>query len=239
MAKKVALVTGANRGIGFETARQLGKLGYTILVGARNGKAGKEAADKLKKEEIDAQWLSLEPTDVDSVKQAVQTVQNQFGMLDVLVNNAGVLLEDDKNPAHKVATQTLRDTYEVNVFAVHQMIASFWELLNKSSGARVVNVSSSLGSLELHTNGTFGDFKFLAYDSSKAAVNMLTTHYAHEWKDTVHRINAIHPGSVKTEMNPNGELPVEDGAKTSVRLATIDSNGPNGGFFYMSETVPW
>ena len=102
-----------------------------------------------------------------------------------------------------------------------------------------MNVSSALGSLTLHENGTFAGVQVIGYNSSKAAVNMMTLHYAAQWKDTPHRANTIHPGSVKTDMNKNGELSVEEGAKTSVDLATLDANGPNGGFFHLGQRLPW
>lgn len=239
MTNKIALITGANRGIGFETARQLGKLGCTILLGSRDAHRGEAAVKKLREEEIDAHVVVIDPTQPSSVQNAVKEVEGKFQRLDILVNNAGVFLQEDQLPPSQVLTKTFRDTYETNVFGLHEVTSAFWPLLNKSSGARLVNVSSGLGSMELHANGSFGDFKVIAYDSSKAAVNMMTIHYASQWKDSPHRANAIHPGSVKTDMNQNGELSVEDGAKTSVRLATIGSEGPNGGFFHMDDTLPW
>jgi NAD(P)-dependent dehydrogenase (short-subunit alcohol dehydrogenase family) len=160
-------------------------------------------------------------------------------VLDVLVNNAGTLVPEDQNPPASVPTSAFRETFEINVFALHEVTKAFWPLLNKSKAARLVNVSSALGSLTLHSNGSFGDFKVIAYDASKAAVNMMTVHYAHQWRDTPHRANTIHPGSVKTDLNPYGDLTVEEGAKTSVDLATIGEDGPNGGFFHLGKTLPW
>jgi NAD(P)-dependent dehydrogenase (short-subunit alcohol dehydrogenase family) len=237
--KKVALITGANKGIGFETCRQLGKLDYTVLVGSRDRARGESAVQKLKVEGIDAHLIQIDPTNQDSVKRAVAAVESKFGVLDVLINNAGVMIDGDKALPSEVPTSVLRETYAVNVFGVHEVTTAFWPLLNKSSAARLVIVSSALGSLALHSNGTFGDFKIIAYDSSKAAVNMMTVHYAHQWKNTPHKANTIHPGSVKTDMNQGGELTVEEGAKTSVRLATIGNDGPNGGYFHMGDTLPW
>lgn len=237
--KRVALITGANKGIGFETARQLGLMGYTVFVGARNQVKGDAAVSKLRSEEIDANLLVIDPTDRDSVQNAVRTFKDKFDRLDVLINNAGIFSEGDRNLSSEVPTQVLRETYELNVFGLHEVTISFWGLLNNSKAARLVNVSSKLGSIALHCDGSHGDFKAVAYDSSKAAVNMLTVHYAHQWKSTPHRANAIHPGSVKTDMNKSGELTLEQGAKTSVRLATIGNDGPNGGFFYMQDSLPW
>ena len=237
--KKVALITGANKGIGFETARQLGKKNFTVLVGARDEGRGNEAVKKLVGEDIDAQLLLIDPQNVDSIKRAVEVVESNFGVLDVLVNNAGLMVKSDFNPPSKVPTSAFRETYELNVFALHEVTCAFWPLLNKSKAARLVNVSSLLGSLSSHANGSLDAIKVIAYDSSKAAVNMMTLHYAFEWKNTPHRANTIHPGSVVTDLNPGGDIDVELGAKTSVDLATIPVNGPNGGFFHLGETLPW
>ena len=137
--------------------------------------------------------------------------------------------------------EALRATYELNVFALHAVTQAFWPLLEKSEAARLVNVSSQLGSLTIHADfaGPLKDYKLLAYDSSKAAVNMMTVHYAWQWRETPHRANAIHPGSVVTDLNPGGDLTVEEGAKTSVELATIPNDGPNGTFSYLGENLPW
>jgi NAD(P)-dependent dehydrogenase (short-subunit alcohol dehydrogenase family) len=237
--KKIALITGANKGIGFETARQLGKLGYLVLVGSRNTARGEKAVRELRSQEIDAQFIQIDPTDVKMVQLASKDVEAKYGVLDVLVNNAGVFLDGDKKLPSEVQVSIMKETYAVNVFGVHEVTTAFWKLLNKSQAARIVNVSSGLGSLTLHSDGQFEDYKVIAYDSSKAALNMMTLHYAHQWKGTPHKANAIHPGTVMTDMNPGGELTVEEGAKTSVRLATIDQNGPSGGFFYMEDSLPW
>lgn len=239
MKSKIALITGANKGIGFETARQLGKLGFTVLIGARDPEKGKIAAHNLRKEEITAQAINLEVTNPESIAFAAAEVESEYGVLDVLINNAGVLLSEDLRSPIEVSAKTFKKTYDVNVFAVHEVTKSFWPLLNRSTGARLVNVSSALGSLTLHSNGSFPDFKAIAYDSSKAALNMMTTHYAHLWKGTPHKANAVHPGSVKTDMNAQGTVSVQDGAKTGVRLATIGEDGPNGEFFFLNDPLPW
>lgn len=236
---KIALITGANKGIGLETARQLGAQGITVLVGARDKKRGEKAAQSLQSEGIDAHFLLLDPMDAPSVEAAAREVEAKFGRLDILINNAGTIVPADHAPSLSVATQALRDTYEINVFALHEVTRTFLPLLEKSQAARLVNVSSMLGSLEMHSNGMLGDVKLLAYDSSKAAVNMMTTHYAHQWKDTPHRANTIHPGNVKTDLNPGGEISLEEGAKTSVELATIPDDGPNGTFSHLGEPLPW
>ncbi len=239
---KVALITGANKGIGLETARQLARdHGFTVLIGARDEARGTEAAEGLKAQGLDAQFLPIDPTDPASVAAAVARVQADFGRLDVLVNNAGTLSPQDMAAPASIPTQILRDTYEINVFALHEVTRAFWPLLEKSDAARLVNVSSVLGSLTIHRDfdGSLKDFKPVAYDSSKAAVNMITIHYASQWKNTPHKANAIHPGSVKTDLNSWGELTVEEGAKTSVEMATISADGPNGSFSHLGQPLPW
>jgi len=237
--RKIALITGANKGIGFETARQLGKLNYTVLLGARDENRGQAAASTLKGEDIDAFFIALDPTNASSVANAKKTVEATYGLLDVLINNAGLFLQEDSGLASQIPTQVLRDTYDINVFGLHEVVRAFWPLLIKSKAARLVNVSSGLGSLSLHADGMFPEIQAIGYNSSKAAVNMMTLHYAAIWKNTPHRANAIHPGSVKTDMNKNGELSVEEGAKTSVDLATIGADGPNGGFFHLGKRMHW
>ena len=241
MAGKIALITGANKGIGFETARQLAAQGITVLVGARDQIRGNEAVQKLGAEGADAHFVLLDVTDAQSIKAAVETVEKQFGVLDILVNNAGVLLPGDYAAPSQVSLPTLRDTYEANVFGLAAVTQAFWPLLNQSEAARLVNVSSILGSLTMHADfsGDFAGYKLLAYDSSKAAVNMMTLHYASEWKDTPHKANTIHPGNVETDLNAQGQLDTATGAKTSVRLATIGPDGPNGGYFHMDDELPW
>lgn len=237
---KIALVTGANKGIGLETARQLARdFGFTVLVGARSESRGLQAAQTLQSEGLDAHFLRIDPTDAHSIAEAAREVEAKWGRLDVLINNAGTMVEADFGAPASVPTQALRETFEINVFGLHEVTRAFWPLLEKSEAARLVNVSSALGSLTLHSNGAMGDLKVIAYDASKAAVNMMTTHYAHGWKNTPHRANTIHPGSVKTDLNQNGELSVEEGAKTSVQLATIENDGPNGQFFHLGQELPW
>lgn len=239
---KIALVTGANKGIGYETARQLAAQGITVLLGARDAKKGQEAVEKLKADgATNVQFLPIDVTDEASVAQAAQTVEQQFGRLDILINNAGLMVSADQAAPSQVPVSALRETYEVNVFGLAAVTQAFWPLLNKSEAARLVNVSSILGSLALNAdfNSPIASYRLPAYNSSKAAVNLLTTGYAYEWRDTPHKANTIHPGSVETDMNPAGTLDVPTGAKTSVELALIGPDGPNGKFFHLGEELPW
>jgi NAD(P)-dependent dehydrogenase (short-subunit alcohol dehydrogenase family) len=237
--QKIALVTGANKGIGLQTVKQLSSLGIKVLLGARSFEKAKSSADLLIKQDLDVVPIEIDPTKNDSVVKAGCYVEEKFGRLDILVNNAGTLVSGDFNKANEVDISVFRETYEINVFGLHLVTKTFWLLLQKSNSARIVNVSSQLGSLTAHANMQFPDFQVIAYDSSKAAVNMMTIHYANLWKNTPHKVNAIHPGSVKTDLNPYGSLSVEEGAKTSVRFATLDKDGPSGEFFYMNEKLPW
>ncbi len=239
---KIALITGANKGIGLETARQLAQdHGFTVLLGARDAQKGNAAATQLQEQGARARFVALDPTDAESVAAAARWVEEEYGHLDVLVNNAGTIVDGDFAAPAQVPLSALRDTFEINVFAVHAVTQAFWPLLEKSDAARLVNVSSALGSLTLHADldGPMKDIKIIAYDSSKAALNMMTVHYASQWKNTPHRANTIHPGEVKTDLNPGGKIGVEEGARTSVELATIGVDGPNGGFFHLGQTLPW
>ena len=236
--KKIALITGANKGLGFETARQLGALGHTVLLGARDEERGEAAAQTLRDEGLDAHFLLLAPTDAATIAEAVRQVESKFGRLDILINNAGAMLPADMGDPVQVPLDTLRETFEINVFGMHAVTQAFWPLLNQAPGARLVNLSSALGSLTLQASGTLPIQPF-SYDASKAAINMMTIHYAAQWKDTPHRANAAHPGNVVTDGNPHGEIGVQDGAKTGVTLATLGEDGPNGGFFHMGEQLPW
>jgi NAD(P)-dependent dehydrogenase (short-subunit alcohol dehydrogenase family) len=241
--KKIALITGANKGIGLEIARQLARdHGHTVLLGARDKTSGEDATAKLRAEGLDVQFLDLDPTDDASVVAAAKEVASRFGRLDVLINNAGTLLmEEDSLPSSQVSIATFEKTYAINVFGLARVTREFWPLLEQSTAARLVNVSSLVASLTKLADfeGPLKDFKFIAYASSKSAVNMMTLHYANLWQHTPHRANAIEPGSVQTTLNPAGELTIEEGAKSSVELAIIGNDGPNGTFSHLGQPIPW
>lgn len=239
---KIALITGANKGIGLETARQLARdHGFTVFIGARDEARGTEAANELQAAGLDAHFLLIDPTDAASVEQAQAKVQQKFGHLDVLINNAGTFDKADLVPPEQVPYEALHETFDLNVFAVHRVTQAFWPLLEKAEAARLVNVSSAIGSLALNAdfNGAMKDMNLMAYAASKAALNMMTLHIAKAWNGTPHKANAIHPGSVQTDLNTSGDLTVEEGAKSSVEMATIGSDGPNGSFSHLGQTLPW
>jgi NAD(P)-dependent dehydrogenase (short-subunit alcohol dehydrogenase family) len=240
--KKVALITGANKGIGLETARQLGKLGITVLVGARDAAKGEAAVQTLKKEGIDAHAVKIDVENPADYAVLAKKIENEFGKLDILINNAGVLLDDKKAPqSTKTTPDILRKTFDTNFFAVVALTQTLLPLLEKSPAGRIVNLSSILGSNTLHASSgsPIYEMKQLAYDSSKAALNAFTIHLAYDLKHTKIKVNSAHPGWVKTEMGGEGAmLEIEDGAKTSVDLATIGEDGPNGGFIHMGKSLP-
>jgi NAD(P)-dependent dehydrogenase (short-subunit alcohol dehydrogenase family) len=241
--KKVALITGANRGLGLETARQLGKLGITVLISARELAKGEAAAAELKKNGIDARAVKLDVNNPADYAALAKQIEKDFGRLDILVNNAGVMLDSRKgNETSITSAEVLRKTLDTNFFAVVGLTQALLPLLRKSEAGRIVNLSSILGSLTLHaTKGSYVyDAKTFAYDTSKAALNSFTIHLAHELQGTKIKVNSAHPGWVKTEMGGAGAvMEIEDGGKTSVELATLPDDGPSGGFFHMGKPILW
>jgi len=241
--KKVALITGANKGIGLETARQLGKLGVTVLVGARDVAKGEAAVAELKKDGVDAKAIKLDVNDAADYAAVAKEVEASYGVLDILVNNAGVMLDARTgNETSTTSDKVLRDTFDTNFFAVIGLTQALLPLLRKSAGGRIVNLSSVLGSNTLHATpgSSIYNAKTFAYDASKAALNSFTIHLAHELKGTKIKVNSAHPGWVKTEMGGDGAMmELEDGAKTSVELATLPADGPSGTYVHMGEALPW
>jgi NAD(P)-dependent dehydrogenase (short-subunit alcohol dehydrogenase family) len=240
--KKIALITGANKGIGLETARQLAKEGITVLAGARDEAKARQAAAELTKEGLDVQGIVVDVNDEGSIQKAAARIERDYGRLDILVNNAGVMLDDREKKPSEQSLEAWRKTFETNLFGLVATTQALLPLLRKSAAGRIVNLSSILASNTLHaTPGSpIYDAKTPAYDVSKTAVNAYTVHLAWELKDTPIKVNAAHPGWVKTEMGGEGAMmEIQDGAKTSVALATIGPDGPNGGFLHMRETLPW
>jgi len=238
--KKVALVTGANRGIGFETARQLGKKNITVVVAARSSSDAEETATKLKAEGIDAVPLQLDVTKDQDRKAAAKFLSDKFGKLDILINNAGVGVFTNKTI--ETTEEELQKHFGTNVFSLIAVTRELLPLLKKSPAGRIVNLSSILGSLTLHADPTspIASSKTFAYDASTSALNAFTIHLAVELKDTKIKVNSAHPGWVKTEMGgAAAPMEIPDGAKTSVELALIGQDGPNGRFIHMGKELPW
>lgn len=236
--KRITLITGANKGIGFETSRQLGKLGYKILLGSRDEIRGKKAVETLKNENIDAQLLVLDVTNQNTIDNAVKFIKEEYGQLDILINNAGIFLEKGLLPSELKLT-TLKDTFEVNFFGVFAIITALLPLLKKSDKARIVNVSSGQGSLTRSSSNKNTRIQ-LAYNSSKAALNALTIQFAKELQNTSIKINSAAPGFTITDMTEGqGTRTVDQASKIIVKLATLDENGANGGFFEDNGEIPW
>lgn len=243
--QKIALVTGANRGIGFETARQLGKQGIKVLLGARSEDAGKEAESTLKNEGLDVEYIRLDVDDAKTRESAAKFIDATYGRLDILVNNAGIFLNEFTDgspiPASETSADIFRKTFDTNFFNTVELTQTLLPLIKKSDAGRIVFLSSGLGSLTLHSDpdSAIYNFKVPAYNISKTALNGYAVHLAHELRDTPIKVNAAHPGSVVTDMNANGEIPVEEGAKTSVALATLPSDGLSGRFVHLGQELPW
>ena len=239
--KKIALVTGANKGIGRAIAAQLAKTGMTVLLGARNAAAGEEAAAQLRKENLDVQFLQLDLVQPATIEAAAASIASRFRRLDVLVNNAAIVDPADGPPgtADLNSVKRILDTNFHGTLAVTQAMLP---LLRKAEQARIVNLSSGLGSLEMNSDPKWGfaDFKLIGYCASKAALNMLTVQLAYELRDTGIKVNAVSPGYVDTDMNQHrGTLTVEEGAAEPVQLALLPADGPTGGFFGEGGRYPW
>ena len=242
MSEKIALITGGNKGIGFETARQLARTGVHVIIGSRDRKKGVEASLKLQGEGLAVEALAIDVNSEASIAEAAREVEKKHGHLDILINNAGVLVDAmDKKPSEQTL-DTWRKTFDTNVFGLVATTQAFLPLLKKSTAGRIVNLSSILASNTLHADpaSPIYDFKVPAYNVSKAAVNAWTVQLAYELKDSKIKVNAAHPGHVKTDMGGEAApMEIVDGAKTSVQLALIGDNGPNGAYVHLGDTLPW
>lgn len=240
--KKVALITGANKGIGFEAAKQLAILGYFVYIGSRDKSNGLKAVEQLKTLGFDdVDTLELEVTDVKSIVNAKEELQAKISHLDVLVNNAGISGTMPQQ-ASTVSIDNIRSVYETNFFGAVQVSQHFLDLLKKSNAPRIVNVSSDLGSLTNHSTPTyqFYDLKLTAYCTSKTALNAYTVMLAYELKDTTFKVNSVNPGFTATDLNGfTGVQTVEYAAKVIVKYAVLDQDGPTGKFFSLEEELAW
>lgn len=242
--QRIALITGANRGIGFETAKKLGEQGIKVIIGARDAHKGEQAVTELKAFNIDAEYLHYDATLANSSQAVASALTARFGHLDILVNNAGILEEDliGQNNSLTIGQDILKSTFEANFFAVVALTQALIPLLARAPQGRIVNLSSILASQTLHStpNSPIEAAKGLAYNASKSALNMFTIHLAHALKDTAIKVNSAHPGWVKTALGgPHAPMEISDSWKTSVRLATLDAQGPSGGYFHEDQSLPW
>jgi NAD(P)-dependent dehydrogenase (short-subunit alcohol dehydrogenase family) len=231
--QKTALITGANKGIGREIARQLGRLGYTVWLGCRDAERGAEAAQALAAVGIDAHPLALDVGNDASVRAAARAFGAKHERLDALVNNAGVSTGGYASPSEASLTD-MRALYEVNVFGPVRVTQAFLPFLRKSGQGRVVMMSSSLGSIaeQLDPASSTYTVNLLGYNSSKSALNMITVAFAKELLAHGIKVNAANPGYVATDLNGHqGYRTVEQGAAVAVQLATLSAMGPTAGFF--------
>jgi NAD(P)-dependent dehydrogenase (short-subunit alcohol dehydrogenase family) len=242
--EKVAFITGANRGIGFETSKQLAKKNTKVILGSRDLDKGKKAVEKLAIEGIDADLIQYDAFDLNAPQKVYDYISKEYNKLDILINNAGVLLTGNLfvTNSSTVSDKDIKDTFQTNLFSVISLTQKLLPLIKKSEAGRIVNVSTILSSLTLHSakDSPITPAKEFAYNASKTALNAFTIHLANELKDTKIKVNSGHPGWVKTELGgPNAPIEVVDSFETSLRLATLDENGPNGGLFHKDETIPW
>ncbi|MCI0386088.1 SDR family oxidoreductase [Streptomyces sp. CNQ085] len=248
---RIALVTGANKGIGRAVARQLAERGMAVYLGARDEERGRACEEELRADGLDVRFLHLDVKSDTSVVLAAKRVEGETGVLHVLVNNAGVGIPEQ--PPSRTSADLVRHVYETNVFGVIRVTNAFLLMLRRAESARIVNVSSSVGSITAAAanhdpTGVFPPGAFpamLAYGTSKAALNAVTVTYANELRDTGILVNAASPGFVATDINGhNGSLSVEQGAHIPVLLATLDGDGPTATFLGEDGTpdgqaLPW
>ncbi len=238
--KKVALITGANKGIGFEVARQIAKAGWTVLAAARNEEFGKQAAAKLQAEGLDVQFVHIDLKAKETAVTAAETIRNQFGKLDLLINNAGIASTGD-GPPSKVNLEAVETVMQTNYVGTVAVTQAMLPLLQRAGKAQVINVSSELGSVSLQTdpNWKFAPVKVLAYCASKAALNMFTVQLAYEFRDGNIAVNSINPGYTATDLNGNsGPQTLEEGSAAIVRTALLDPP-VTGKFLETAGEIPW
>jgi NAD(P)-dependent dehydrogenase (short-subunit alcohol dehydrogenase family) len=247
---RIALITGGNRGVGLETARELGRLGIHLALGVRDPRKGASAVNLLLEAGFAAEIVQLDLADPATHASAYAYLDERYGKLDILVNNAGVWKESptassplpESNRTSVLPMAILRETFETNFFGTVALTQCLLPLIRKAPAGRIVNVSSIMGSLTLHADPTSGIYgkKIFAYDASKAALNAFTIHLAYDLKDTPIKVNSAHPGWVRTEMGgEEARLDLSEGGKTSARLATLPADGPTGGYFHLNESLPW
>jgi NAD(P)-dependent dehydrogenase (short-subunit alcohol dehydrogenase family) len=240
----LALITGANKGIGLETARQLAAKGIHVLIGARDVAKGEAAAQTLQAEGYKADFIALDVSNEASIKQAAQTVTDRYGSLDILVNNAGIHPEYGQGifSFEQMSLDLMMQIYQTNVFGPFMMIQAFLPLLRQSAAGRIVNTSSSVGSLTEQSNpkSPYYPVNTAGYNSSKTALNALTVQLAKQLTSTNLKVNSACPGWVQTDMGSDAApRTVSEGARIIIKLATLPNDGPNGGFFDEAGSIGW
>lgn len=230
--KKIALVTGANRGLGFETCKQLSQLGVTVLLTSRDPTKGEVAAKQLIDKGLDVIFYQLDVSDRSNIKDIFTKIENQFGRLDILINNAAILYDKDQSTM-KADLELVNKALTTNLFGPWLLCQAFIPLMEKNGYGRIVNVSSGAASMHYMEGGT------PAYGISKVALNALTRKLASELGRNNVLVNSVDPGWVATDMGGHGGRPIEDGCRGIVWAATLPNNGPSGGFFHDGEPELW
>ena len=236
-----ALVTGGNKGLGFEICRQLAQNGYMVLLASRDIGRGESAAAELTQQGLDVRFIHIDMEDPATFDAACAYIRQDLqGRLDVLINNAGIAL-DWGYKADSVPMEMIRRTFETNFFGLIDLTQRLLPFILRSPAGRIVNQSSVLGSLTLHSDpeSGFEQLKAFAYNASKTALNAFTVHLAQTLNTSPVKVNSAHPGDVRTDANKHGHIEVEEGAKTAVTLAMLPADGPTGGYFFHGEAIPW
>lgn len=239
-AKKLALITGANKGIGFEVARQIAKAGWTVLAAARNEDLGKQAAAKLQSEGLDVHFIHIDLDAPQTAVTAAESIRSQFGKLDLLINNAAIAGTAD-GPPSKVSPEVVTAVMQTNYAGTVAVTQALLPLLQLAPHAQIINVSSELGSVSLHNDPTwkYAPVKLLAYCASKAALNMFTVQLAYEFRDGHIAVNSVNPGYTATDLNHNsGTQTIEEGSAEIVRVALLDPP-VTGKYLETAGEIPW
>ncbi|MBO9129510.1 SDR family oxidoreductase [Bacillus sp. 165] len=231
--KNIALITGGNKGIGFELSKQLAEKNFKVLLSSRNEDNGKKAVSSLQKQGVDISFVELDVDHMESIQNAVEYVQQRYGRLDVLINNAGVYLDEGQKLSEEDSA-ILEKTMRTNLLGPFHLIRSFLPLMKKHNYGRIVNVSSGYGQIDEMDYSGAGSYKL-----SKLALNGLTRILASEVSGNI-KINAVCPGWVRTDMGgPNAPRSAEEAARSILWLAELEEDGPNGGFFRDEKRISW
>ena len=250
MDRRIALITGGNRGLGLQTARELASQDIHVILGCRDYQKGTVVAQSIRALGYQAEAIALDLTNQRTQTAVYDYLAKEYGRLDILVNNAAVWKESttasgplpESNLTSTLPLEILRETFETNFFGTVALTQKLLPLIRKSISGRIVNVSSIMGSLTLHSDpkSPIYSSKVFAYDTSKAALNSFTIHLAYELRETSIKVNSAHPGWVQTEMGGDGaDLDIAEGGKTSAWLATLAEDGPTGGYFHLGKPLPW